>query len=146
MDSEGSRDDPAAVSDCQEEAATASRPRKLNAYNFVMRLAVARICLDCDEVHDREECPVCGSETFAFLTRWVTPTMRSGQESAERPRRAAAGAARTEQIAALRKILQPDEEPEQRPRWPLVARGALGLALVGLARLAWRARPASDDS
>jgi hypothetical protein len=112
-----------------------------------MRLAVARICLDCDEVHDREECPVCGSETFAFLTRWVTPTARGGQEPAERPRRAAMGTARTEQIAALRKILEPEEEAGERSRrWPLVARGALGLALVGLARLAWRARPVSDDS
>jgi hypothetical protein len=112
-----------------------------------MRLAVARICLDCDEVHDREECPVCGSETFAFLTRWVTPTARGGQDQAQRPRRGVEGAARTEQIAALRKILKPDEEPEERPRrWPLVARGALGLALVGLARLAWRTRPVSDDS
>ncbi|HEX2443606.1 MAG TPA: hypothetical protein VHJ77_06640 [Vicinamibacterales bacterium] len=111
-----------------------------------MRLAVARICLDCDEVHDAGECPVCGSETFAFLTRWVTPTSRGSQDNVQRPRRAADGPARTEQIAALRKILKPEEEPEQRPRWPLLARGAVGLALVGLARLAWRTRPASEDS
>ena len=35
-----------------------------------MRLAVARLCLDCEEVHERDKCPVCGSETFAFLKRW----------------------------------------------------------------------------
>lgn len=36
-----------------------------------MQLNVARICLDCEEVHDAQRCPVCASETFAYLTRWV---------------------------------------------------------------------------
>ena len=32
-----------------------------------MKLGVARLCLDCDEVHDEERCPTCASEVFAFL-------------------------------------------------------------------------------
>lgn len=36
-----------------------------------MQLKTARLCLDCDEVHDAQECPVCASEAFAYLTRWV---------------------------------------------------------------------------
>ena len=36
-----------------------------------MKLATARLCLNCDEVHDAHACPVCVSETFVYLTRWV---------------------------------------------------------------------------
>ena len=36
-----------------------------------MQLNMARVCLDCEEIHDSRRCPVCASETFAFLTRWV---------------------------------------------------------------------------
>ncbi len=36
-----------------------------------MQLRVARLCLDCEEVHDAAQCPVCASETFAYLSRWV---------------------------------------------------------------------------
>jgi hypothetical protein len=32
---------------------------------------MARVCLDCEEVHDAQHCPVCASETFAYLTNWV---------------------------------------------------------------------------
>ncbi len=36
-----------------------------------MQLRNARLCLDCEEVHDAAHCPVCASESFAFITRWV---------------------------------------------------------------------------
>ena len=37
-----------------------------------MQLRKARLCLDCEEVHDSsQQCPVCASETFVYLTRWV---------------------------------------------------------------------------
>ena len=36
-----------------------------------MQLTIARVCLDCEEIHDSQQCPVCASETFAYLTRWV---------------------------------------------------------------------------
>ena len=36
-----------------------------------MQFRIARVCLDCEEVHDAMQCPVCASETFAYLSRWV---------------------------------------------------------------------------
>ena len=36
-----------------------------------MQLDSARLCLNCQEVHDSRHCPRCASETFAYLTRWV---------------------------------------------------------------------------
>lgn len=36
-----------------------------------MQLNVARLCLDCEEIHEAQRCPVCASETFGYLTRWV---------------------------------------------------------------------------
>src|ERR1700750_2289791 len=36
-----------------------------------MQLHVARLCLDCEEVHDARVCPRCTSETFAYLSRWI---------------------------------------------------------------------------
>jgi hypothetical protein len=36
-----------------------------------LKLTGARLCLDCEEIHDAAQCPICASETFAFLTRWV---------------------------------------------------------------------------
>jgi hypothetical protein len=36
-----------------------------------MQLNLARVCLDCEEVHDGQQCPVCASESFAYVSRWV---------------------------------------------------------------------------
>ena len=36
-----------------------------------MQLRVARLCLDCEELHDQRQCPVCASEAYAFLTQWM---------------------------------------------------------------------------
>jgi hypothetical protein len=36
-----------------------------------MQLRDARLCADCDEVHDAQQCPHCASERFSYLTRWV---------------------------------------------------------------------------
>src|SRR5258705_11052910 len=49
-----------------------------------MQLRVARLCLDCEEIHEAQQCPACASETFAFLTRWVpAPERRSKPRSAQ---------------------------------------------------------------
>ena len=43
-----------------------------------MQLRRARLCLDCDEIHDAPQCPTCASETFAYISRWVpAPARRS---------------------------------------------------------------------
>lgn len=36
-----------------------------------MQLRKARLCLDCEELHDQRHCPVCASEAYAFLTQWM---------------------------------------------------------------------------
>jgi hypothetical protein len=36
-----------------------------------MQLRVARLCLDCEELYVGESCPICASERFAFLSRWL---------------------------------------------------------------------------
>jgi len=36
-----------------------------------MRLDSARLCLECDELHEDDLCPACASSTFVYLTRWL---------------------------------------------------------------------------
>jgi hypothetical protein len=106
-----------------------------------MRLMNARLCLDCEEVHDEPHCPICGSESFAFLTRWVSPSDTVAAEPSPRATRPPDPVDRREQVDAYRQILNPPQPPLKRGR--LVARGALGLALLGVARMVWRATPES---
>jgi hypothetical protein len=44
----------------------------------MMQLRTARLCLDCEELHEQQECPVCASESFAFVTRWLPAGERRG--------------------------------------------------------------------
>ena len=36
-----------------------------------MQLRVARLCLDCEELHTESRCPRCISEHYAMLTTWL---------------------------------------------------------------------------
>jgi hypothetical protein len=36
-----------------------------------MQLRVARLCLDCEEIHTQNRCPRCISEQYALLTTWL---------------------------------------------------------------------------
>ena len=92
-----------------------------------MQLRTARLCLDCEEVHDAQQCPTCASETFAYLTRWVPVPERR-----KRPRQA--DASPDETATAYREILQ----PEPSTPWRTIRRGAVGLALFGVAGWLWR--------
>jgi hypothetical protein len=96
-----------------------------------MRLGVARLCLDCDEVHDAERCPRCGSETSAFLTRWVKP------EAPAQTTRLTPSIDRAERVDTYRQLLEPERKRSGAGR--LVARGVIGVAILGAVRLAWRA-------
>ena len=81
-----------------------------------MQLRTARLCLDCEEIYDAQHCPVCTSESFAFVSRWVP-----ARERRTRPR-----AASSPEAAAYRRLLVADAV---RPKavW-LSKRGAAGLA------------------
>ena len=49
-----------------------------------MQLRIARLCLNCEEIHDSQQCPLCASETFSYLKKWVPV-----EERRTRPRRPA---------------------------------------------------------
>ena len=36
-----------------------------------MQLRVARLCLDCEELHNADTCPRCASQAYAFLSNWL---------------------------------------------------------------------------
>jgi hypothetical protein len=101
-----------------------------------MRLGVARLCLDCEEVHDADRCPVCGSETFAFLKRWVTPAApplkapRGAGQDVPAAELVEQSAERVEQMDAYEQMLKPEGHRSRKRR--VIARGALGLAALGL--------------
>ena len=95
-----------------------------------MQLRNARLCLDCEEVHDAQQCPACASETFAFITRWVPAPERRGRPRTPEPQR-------PEELQAYRLMLDPEEQ-QHGSRWTLVRRGALGLALFGVAGWLWK--------
>ena len=106
-----------------------------------MKLDAARLCLDCEEIHDSPICPICSSEAFAYLTRWVQPAVErtvDANAAARQPDVAVrAGRPRTspEQVEAYRQLL--DGKPRRRAG--LVTGSVLGLAAVSLAGWAIRA-------
>ena len=99
---------PAGVSSAATDAQEPARSDRLDA----MQLYVARLCLDCQEVHAETRCPVCASESFAALSRWIPVQDRRarprdrGQDVAETYRRLL-GAAAT-----------PTDESKTRAKWP----------------------------
>lgn len=91
-----------------------------------MQLKIARVCLDCDEVHDAQRCPVCASEAFAYLTRWVP-----APERRTRPR-----ATTSPEADVYRELTQPDSSPHKRGH--LLKRSALGVIVIAAAGWIWR--------
>src|SRR5687768_16012838 len=87
-----------------------------------MQLRVTRLCLDCEELHDAQQCPVCASETFAYLTRWVPAPERRSQPRAP---------------------VQAQEEtstPRKSSHRAVLGYGVLGIGVVGLTRWFLRGR------
>jgi len=84
-----------------------------------MQLRTARLCLDCEEVHDLQRCPVCASDTFTPMTRWVPAVER---RRGARPVTSSEG----EAYHAIASV-----EPKASGR-RLLKQGVLGLTAVGL--------------
>ena len=109
-----------------------------------MRLMNSRLCLDCEEVHDQQHCPICGSESFAFLTRWVTPSDTvAAAEPAPRATRPPDAVDRREQVDAYRQILNPTPTPPTRGRLVAQRRTRAGAPRRGADHLARRAGTAA---
>jgi hypothetical protein len=101
-----------------------------------MQLHVARLCLDCEEVHDARVCPRCTSETFAYLSRWIPAPERRA-----RPR----PPVETETSEPPRPPVPVVEEPVSPGRW--LRRGAV-LAALGVGGWIWSqkaTKPSSRD-
>jgi hypothetical protein len=92
-----------------------------------MQLRAARLCLNCDEVHDTRECPACGSEVFTYITRWIPAPER--RQTRPLPQ----GNAET-----YRQLLAPEPAQPWGMRW--ARRGALGLVAVSVGRWIWQRR------
>ncbi len=54
-----------------------------------MQLRVARLCLDCEELHAEKRCPRCASGSYAFLTNWLPCDERRRFRRDRRPATAA---------------------------------------------------------
>jgi hypothetical protein len=98
-----------------------------------MQIGVARLCLDCDEVHDQERCPICASEAFVFLTRWVQPALSAKRTSATPPRSGAAEP--SEKLGAYRQLVANKSYGSRTARF--VRNGTVFFAVAGLARWGW---------
>jgi hypothetical protein len=101
-------------------------------YTDPMQLHVARLCLDCQEVHDARTCPRCTSESFALLSRWVPAPERRAK-----PRPASSKA------ETYRQLLQPEDGGQPSHQW--LKRGAL-LAALGVGGWLWRRKSNGPSS
>jgi hypothetical protein len=96
-----------------------------------MQLRNARLCLDCDEIHDGLQCPVCASETFTYITRWVpVPEPR-------RPR-----PSNSPEAEVYRQLVGEEATPPRGRR--LLKRGAVAITALGVLGWIWQARRHSD--
>lgn len=56
-------------------------------YHYAMKMPLekARLCLECDTIHDLVSCPQCGSAAFFYLATWVKPARPPRPVPEERP-------------------------------------------------------------
>lgn len=94
-----------------------------------MQLRNARLCLDCEEIHDAQQCPACASESFAFVTRWVPAPERRAPPRPPEPQD-------PEGLDTYRQLLDADRRKAAGRR--LMRNGIVGLALFGVVRWMWQ--------
>ena len=118
-----------------------------------MRLDDARLCLDCEEIHEDQECPACGSEAYAFLTRWIQSTTREREAQARPSKRhldepvvaASRPTPSRADLDALRRVVAGEPPPPSTGR-KILTRGLMGLAAAGVAGWVWSRRgPKAED-
>src|SRR3954451_8597967 len=104
-----------------------------------MQLRTARLCLDCEEVHDEPQCPVCASETFTYLSRWIPSDERRRRPRVEAPDAAIRSpeppSRAPGEIDAYRRLATGDVPPPRSRQ--LLKKGVMGLAAVGVVGLLW---------
>lgn len=105
-----------------------------------MQLQNARLCLDCDEIHEEQQCPVCASESFAFIKRWVTAPERRRTPRSQEP-----DGAHRETIDTYKGLLSANQE-SRLSTWQFVRGGAVSLALLGAAGWMWRRNASSRNA
>jgi hypothetical protein len=97
-----------------------------------MQLITARLCLDCDEVHDQLQCPICASNAFTYMTRWVpTPERRSRPRPTTSP-----------DAEVYRRLVGEPSKPIAK----VVKAGVVGVTAVGVLGWLWKtaSRAAQD--
>jgi hypothetical protein len=92
-----------------------------------MQLHAARLCIDCQEIHEDQMCPVCSSETFAYISRWVP-----APERRVKPRASPSN----DDVEVYRQLLSGEPAQPTAMRW--LRRGAFGVAALGAAAYAWK--------
>lgn len=97
-----------------------------------MHLGVARLCLDCHEVHEYERCPACTSEAFAFITRWI----KLEQAPTRTPARPSDAPEAVEKIETYRQILHAKPNESRTRKW--LRRGSLLVVAGYVARWGWQ--------
>ena len=101
-------------------------------YTNDMQLHAARLCIDCQEIHESQMCPVCSSESFAYISRWVPAPERRVQPRPTPP---------APEVEVYRQLLSADSA-KPASRW--LKRGVFGMAALGAAAYAWKR--SSNDS
>ena len=99
-----------------------------------MQLRTARLCLDCEEVHDAMVCPSCASETFTYITRWIP-----APERRHRPRPTTSPEA--EMFRSLVGKEPSTSAPAPQTGRRMLKGGAIGLTALGLAGWFLRKKP-----
>ena len=93
-----------------------------------MQLQDARLCADCDEVHDAQQCPHCASERFSYISRWVP---LPDDQARPRPQT-------SDRAEAYRQLINPPAERLRSRVANVVTNGVVGLAAVGIVGWLWR--------
>ena len=104
-----------------------------------MQLPLARLCLDCEEVHEEYQCPVCASDHFTYLSRWVPAPERHRPRPVPKP---------SPELETYRQLARGTPPPKRSRMFTstLVGLGAAGLAGLFFGARRARASGASDDS